>query len=107
MYGCFKEHKDNYPTRPIISAVDCVGKPLADWMLRMLDFIASRVCVHQVRSGEDLFEKISNVRMNDRDHVLITWDFDSMFTNIPLVKTKEIIRKYYHLIQGPAYFYGS
>lgn len=99
IYGCFKVYKEDCPARPIVSSTDCMAKPLSKWLLSMLDHIASHVSVHQVRSGNDLFNKIINVKVKNNNHILVTWDFDNMFTNIPFSKTKVIIIEYYHLIQ--------
>lgn len=99
IYGCFKVHKEDYPIRPIISSVDCMAKPLSDWLLHMLNYVAEALGEHQVRSANELFDKIEGRHLKDHNHVLVTWDFESMFTNIPFSKTKEIIRKYYHVVQ--------
>lgn len=99
IYGCLKIHKEGFPIRPIISAVNCMGKPLSDWLLRQLNLIASHVNKNQIRSAGELVDQISDLRLN-KGHVLVTWDFDSMFTNIPFDKTKDIVRKYYYLVQG-------
>lgn len=99
IYGLFKVHKDGYPVRPIISSVDCMGKALGKWMLDKLKVIAERVGKHQIKSATHLFSKVEGKRLK-RNHVLVTLDFDSMFTNIPFQKTKSIVTKYYHLIQS-------
>lgn len=102
IYGLFKVHKD-YPIRPIISSTNCMGKPLERWVLAKLNVIAKNIDKYQIRSAQELFDEIDGKKMNGADHVLVTWDFENMFTNIPFQKTKEIIRKYYHLIREETY----
>lgn len=100
IYGGLKIHKEGYPIRPIVSAVNCMGKPLSKWLLEKLKIIATHVNKNQIRSSGELIEKVSNLRLKDSNHKLVTWDFNSMFTNIPFEKTKYVIEKYYYLIQG-------
>lgn len=98
LYGYFKIHKDGSPARPIISATDCMGKPLATWFLAKLNIIADELSEHRIKSADELFRNV-NDKVLDKDHVLVTWDYDNMFTNIPFDETKMIIRKYYYLIE--------
>lgn len=100
IYGLFKIHKDNYPVRPIVSSTNCMGKPLEKWMLRKLELIAKKIGKYQIKNARQLFNQIDGKKLEGSNHVLVTWDFDSMFTNIPFQKTKEIVRKYYYLIQN-------
>lgn len=99
IYGCFKIHKIGFPVRPIISSTNCIGKPLAKWILLKLEMIAKHLGRYNVKSAHDLFLKIDGKKLNNHKHVLVTWDYDNMFTNVPFHKTKEIIRKFYFLIQ--------
>lgn len=99
IYGLIKVHKGDFPVRPIISSTDSMGKPLEKWILAKLNIIAKHIGKHQVKNAHQLFERLNGKILQMKDHVLVTWDFDSMFTNIPFQKTKEIVRRYYHLIQ--------
>lgn len=96
--GSFKIHREGYPARPIVSATNCMGKSLSRWMLRKLDILAKYVGKNQVKSSSDLFKKINCVNLR-KNEVLVAWDFESMFTNISFQITKDIIEKYYYLIQ--------
>lgn len=98
IYGYFKIHKDDCPARPIVSATDCMAKALSKWLLQMLDVIAKHVGDHQIKSADELFGRVDGKTLS-KGHVLVTWDFDSMFTNIPFSKTKYVIRKYFHLLR--------
>lgn len=100
IYGLFKINKDDYPVRPIISSTCCMGKPLEKWILSKLEIIAERIGKHQIKSARQLFNYVNGKKLDGKGHVLVTWDFDSMFTNIPFQRTKDIIRKFYHIIQA-------
>lgn len=99
IYGLLKIHKEGYPMRPIVSATDCMAQSLSRWMLNKLNKIAAHVGKRQLRSSHELFSKVDRKVLNNENHVLVTWDFDNMFTNIPFQRTKEIIKKFYFLIQ--------
>lgn len=99
IYGLLKIHKEDYPLRPIISSTDCMAKSLSGWILTKLNLIATNIGLHQIHSSHELFTKIDGKVLNNPSHKLATFDFDSMFTNIPFQRTKEIIKKYYHLIE--------
>lgn len=98
IYGYFKIHKADFPIRPIISATNSMGKPLATWMLHKLGIIAKHLNQYQIKSAHDLFDKIEGRRLNNERHVLISWDYNNMFTNIPFGTTKTITKELYHLI---------
>lgn len=100
IYGLFKIHKEGYPMRPIVSATDCMAQSLSNWMLEKLNKIAMHVGKRRVRSSHELFCKVNRKKLNNENHVLVTWNFDNMFTNIPFQRTKEIIEKFYFLIQS-------
>lgn len=99
IYGLFKVHKEGYPVRPIVSATNCMGEPLAKWIRERLAVIAKHVGKHQVKDAMELFEALNGKELNSGRHVLVTFDFDSMFTNVPFQRTKDVIRKFYYLIE--------
>lgn len=61
--------------------------------------MANHLNDHQIKNSEELFNKINGIELNNDRHVLVTWDYESMFINIPFEKTKNIIRQFYHLIE--------
>lgn len=99
IYGYFKIHKEDAPIRPIISATNSIGTPLSKWMLRKLELIAKHLNQFQINSAHHLYNKIEGRHLNNKKHILLTWDYDSMFTNIPFDKTKSIINELYHIIE--------
>ena len=97
LYGLFKIHKLDMPMRPIISTTNCMGQKLIKWLLSKLGIIASHVSGFKIKNSHSVFEILNGFSLN-QDSILSTSDFDNMYTNINFGKTKNIIKKYYHLI---------
>lgn len=98
IYGTIKIHKDDLPIRPIISSPECIGKELSDWVLKKLETIAVQFDEVKIKSSYELFISIADVQLPP-GYKLSTWDFSSMFTNIPFDIAKSIIREFYLLIE--------
>lgn len=98
IFGYFKVQKTGIPIRPIISSTNCMGQHLSKWLLVKLNIIAQHLGEFQLKNGMDLSQRIDKYRLNQK-HVLVTWDYDNMFTNIPFGTTKKIIREFYYLIE--------
>lgn len=97
IYGSLKSHKDNLPIRPIIAASDCLGKSLSEWMLRKLGKIAECFKKVKIHDANELFLLVADKQLPS-SHRLVTWDYSSMFTNIPFTFAVSIIERYYFLI---------
>lgn len=97
LYGLFKIHKEDIPIRPIISNSNCMGQNLIEWLLSKLAIITSHISKFKTKNSITVFNKLNGKTLNECS-TLSTSDFDSMYTNINFGKTKNIIRKYYHLI---------
>ena len=92
-YGTAKLHKisinddvDKLLIRPIISNIGTPTYQLA----KILSPLANSEYI--VTSTKDFIEKIKNVKVPD-GHQLISFDVKSLFTNVPLQKTIDIILK--------------
>lgn len=96
--GNIKVHKDDFPIRPIISSINCQGNFLMEWLLKKLDFIAELLKSCRISNSVELFKALNGVQL-DENHELVTWDYDSMYTNIPIDVAKGIIRKFYYCIE--------
>ena len=102
MYGLPKIHKDNCPLRPIISAVGTYNYKLAKFLVEILTPLMSD-SKFILKDTFDFVNKVSN--LDPRIHkFLLSFDVESLFTNIPTLETIEIIlkkaykrnRKYFH-----------
>ena len=94
LYGLCKVHKktpegDNCPPfRPILSAIGTVSYKLAKFLVPILEPITKNqyVC-------KDSFSFAADVRKQNPDLYMASFDVDSLFTNIPLDETIEICVK--------------
>ena len=90
-----KVHKDNSPLRPIISMVATPQYELAKY----LDSII-KPCIpnrYMLNSTEDFLTKLRDVRLPSQ-HFFVSYDVESLFTNIPLDEVIELACKY---VYGP------
>lgn len=97
IYGNIKVHKESLPVRPIVSSIDCQGRSLMEWLLSKLELIARKFNGCKIESAMRLFAEL-NGKVLLKEFELITWDYDDMYTNIPVKVAKIIIRENYHLI---------
>ncbi len=89
MYGFPKIHKNGTPLIPIISAIGIYNYKLAkylDTILKPLGPIES--CI--LKNTFDFVNKVSNILHMDNQH-MVSFDVESLFTNIPTLETIEII----------------
>ncbi|CAH8603506.1 unnamed protein product [Dicrocoelium dendriticum] len=89
LYGLPKVHKEGAPMRPIL---DMVGSPqhlLAQWMVNKLQPLRDMVCTYCVRDSFEFIEKISELNFTNKR--MISFDAQSLFTNIPLLETVEYV----------------
>lgn len=98
IYGNIKVHKESLPVRPIISSVNCLGDPLMKWLLAKLNIIGEHLNAGRILNSIELFDELNGMQLDD-DHELVNWDYDSMYTNIPISIAKSVIREHYGLIE--------
>ncbi|KAJ6617056.1 hypothetical protein Bhyg_17762, partial [Pseudolycoriella hygida] len=99
IYGCPKIHKDGTPMRPIVASPDMIGHDLSVWLLKCLGHIATHLKCYDVNSSVQVASELRNFQLEDQ-HVLTSFDYVSMFTNIDVELTMDIILRYYHLLSG-------
>ncbi|CAH8502173.1 unnamed protein product [Dicrocoelium dendriticum] len=89
LYGLPKVHKEGAPMRPIL---DMVGSPqhlLAQWMVAKLQPLRNLVCTYCVRDTFEFIERISESNLVNKR--MISFDAQSLFTNIPLLETVDYV----------------
>ena len=89
MYGLPKIHKDGCPIRPIISSVNTYNYKLAKYMVEILSYLVEDNSYMLVDTF-DFVNKISKLDVNV-DKQMVSFDVESLFTNIPVNETIEII----------------
>lgn len=96
-YGCPKIHKPTIPLRPIISSCNMIGDFLSTWLLEKLNIIALFLNKYNVTSAVSVMSELKSFKL-EPDHVLCSFDYDSMFTNIDMDETIVVITNLYHLV---------
>ena len=88
MYGLPKVHKSGTPLRPIISAVGTYNYKPAKYLNSILaPLVQSPLII------KDTFDFVGRVRTMDKrqDKYLVSFDVESLFTNVPTLETIEIL----------------
>ena len=92
MYGLPKTHKSNYPLRPIISSIGSYNHELAKYLS---DIIKSNIkekgkSFSFVKDSFDFVKKITEIK-HISDHIMLSFDVDNLFTNVPVNETIEVV----------------
>ena len=88
MYGLPKIHKSNTPLRPILSANNTTMYQLSQFFVKILSNITTNN--YSLKNSYDFAQQIQSV-INSDDFVMCSFDITSLFTNIPLDETIQII----------------
>lgn len=99
MYGLPKVHKSNFPLRPIVSSIKTAGYNLAKFLLPMITPLT--VNQYSVSNSKCFSEEITNLNLPS-EFVMTSYDVESLFTNVPLNETIDIILSNY----DPNDFFG-
>lgn len=95
-----KVHKPGYPVRPVIAAPDRWNKGLSRWILRLLSLIADVFDSVKVKNSRNLVERLSVLGNMTLGHKLSTFDYVSMFTNVPYYVPREIVVNYFYVVRS-------
>ena len=87
LYGLPKVHKENYPMRPILSACNTPGYGLAKYLVPAISPITTNA--YTVKDSFTFARELSNLDANGL--FMASFDVKSLFTNIPLKETIDII----------------
>jgi hypothetical protein len=88
MYGLPKIHKENCPLRPIISAVGTYNYKLAKFLVEILSPLVENT--YMIKDTFDFVNKVAHLNTNI-DKTMLSFDVESLFTNIPTRETINII----------------
>ncbi|XP_055588822.1 uncharacterized protein LOC129741142 [Uranotaenia lowii] len=91
IYGLPKTHKGNRPLRPVVSTVGSAPYRLAQFLANILQKLVGKTEYH-VRSSFDFAEEISKIQIPE-GYVLFSLDVVSLYTNIPVQDTYELIKR--------------
>jgi hypothetical protein len=88
LYGLPKIHKDGTPIRPIISAVKTYNYGLAKHLDNILKPLVNDT--YMLKDTYDFVNKVKDLNINN-DRYVVSFDVESLFTNVPTTETIEHI----------------
>ena len=88
MYGLPKVHKPGVPLRPILSTKGTYNYSMSQFLVKMLTPVVDNEFT--VSDSFQFCRKISSFTP-DKDTVMVSFDIQSLFTNIPIEETCKII----------------
>lgn len=86
LYGLPKVHKDGIPLRPILAAYNLPSYPLAKFLVPILSSLTTNQYTLLNSS-----EFVPQVRQRNSSSFMVSFDVASLFTNVPLNETIELI----------------
>ena len=88
LYGLPKIHKQDIPLRPIMSSLNTCNRKLSKFMIPMLSHLSSNE--YTIPNSFDFVNEITNFSY-PQPLIMASFDIESLFTNIPLIETIDII----------------
>ena len=88
LYGQPKVHKQNAPMRPICSAVGTSTYELSKFVAEIISPAASNVHGTDLKDTFQFVQQISDININN--YYMVSFDVQSLFTNVPLDETIKI-----------------
>ncbi|XP_011858392.1 PREDICTED: uncharacterized protein LOC105555949, partial [Vollenhovia emeryi] len=90
LYGLPKIHKESVPLRPIVSNIGGPTYQLARYLTKPLQKLTGLNDSH-IRNSMDFVNRITKIKTEPND-ILVSFDVVSLFTNVPVQDTLDIIR---------------
>ena len=91
-YGLPKIHKPNVSLRPIVASRGSATYNLAQHLTEILKPLVGSTQQHHVLNSSSFIQEIKDLRLDPND-VLISFDVVSLFTNVPVDETCNIIKQ--------------
>ena len=91
-YGLPKIHKPDCPLRPIISSLMAPTKPIATLLTGILKDAFSDFLCYRIKDSFAFAEHMADMVV-PRDHVLVSFDVISLFTNVPIDLVVRIVEE--------------
>ena len=101
LYGLPKIHKPNVPLRPILSSIGTAGYALSKFFVPLLKPLTFNQ--YSVKDSFSFVEEITNIP-NSNSYTMVSFDVQSLFTNIPLVETINIAADKYFSQESYRFF---
>ena len=90
LYGTVKVHKPNFPLRPVVSMVNTPECALAKFLDHMIKPYLPQT--RMLKSTDHFIEELKEFNPNSQN-TMVSFDVVSLFTNVPLAETIDIIIK--------------
>ncbi|XP_025993485.1 uncharacterized protein LOC113004435 [Solenopsis invicta] len=90
-YGLPKIHKESVSLRPIVNNIGGSSYQLARYLTRPLQKLTGHNGSH-IKNSIDFVNKITKIKTKPND-ILVSFDVVSLFTNVPVQDTLDIIKK--------------
>ena len=88
MYGLPKVHKPNIPMRPILSANGTTAYNLSQYLVSLISDLTTNEFT--IKNSYEFSTFVNSIE-NSNKYVMCSFDVESLFTNIPLDETIEVI----------------
>ncbi|VDQ10563.1 unnamed protein product [Trichobilharzia regenti] len=92
LYGLPKIHKVDNPLHPILSMCNSPTHKLAKWLADILSPVRNELCKFTLKDTFELVDCLVDMTIKNRK--MYSFDVNSLFTNVPLVKTVDILCDY-------------
>ncbi|KAI5644679.1 hypothetical protein NE865_03331 [Phthorimaea operculella] len=89
LYGLPKVHKSNVPLRPIVSQIGSPTYDLAKHVAGVLQNLVGQTSSY-VKNSRHFIDIISDLRL-EPDEMLVSFDVESLFTNVPIKECLKVI----------------
>jgi hypothetical protein len=89
LYGLPKIHKQSVPLRPVLAAYNTAPFKLSKWLVKILTPFS--INEYSLKNSYHFAEVIADSQLDLKDSVLVSYDVESLFTNIPVTETINII----------------
>ena len=90
-YGLPKVHKEDYPLRPIVSAISSPTYNLSKFVSKMISPLVGKTDSF-VKNSRD-FAELVKIEKLESDEIMVSFDVKSLFTNVPVTKALDIIHQ--------------
>lgn len=98
IYGLPKLHKNNIPLRPIVSTIGSATYNLSKHLSNILTNIIGKTEYH-IKDSWDFHNTIKNNKIPE-NHILVSFDVVSLYTNIPIELAIKSIKEKWNLIKN-------
>ena len=104
MYGLSKVHKVNCPLRPVVSYINTPSYFMAKYFINIRKSVPRPFS--NMKNSLDFISKIKNLEIPN-NHIIISSDLTSLFTNVPLNLVLTSIEKRWHYVSPNRKLFGS